>query len=171
MVVWIIGLSGAGKSTLANEVLRLTKQKTPNVVLLDGDEVRKIYDNDLGHTLYDRSMNAKRISNLCKFLDAQNIHVICAILSLFPENLDWNRRHYKNYYEVFIDAPLNDLQSRDSKGLYAKFSRGEISDVAGLDLKFVPPKKPDLMIKNSSGLQELMSYAEFISKQISDPNP
>ena len=48
MVVWIIGLSGSGKTTLAKEVYAQTRESLSNVVLLDGDTIRDMFDNDLG---------------------------------------------------------------------------------------------------------------------------
>ena len=86
MVIWIIGLSGAGKSTLGNQVLSGLKQRgIQNVVNLDGDSVREAFGNDIGYSLEERRLNAKRISAFSKFLDEQGIHVISPILSLFQE--------------------------------------------------------------------------------------
>ena len=101
MVVWIIGLSGAGKTTLAEKVVEKISSCKTNVVLIDGDMIRDVFGNDLGHTLEDRRQNADRICRLCRFLDNQGIHVVCAILSLFPESRLWNRENIKNYYENY----------------------------------------------------------------------
>lgn len=165
MVVWIIGLSGAGKTTLACRVVDECKRSTPNVVLIDGDEVRAMFGDDLGHTLADRRTNAERICRLCKFLDEQGVHVVCAILSLFPESREWNRRNLESYYEVFIDTPIADLKSRDSKGIYARYAAGQITDVAGLDLEFRRPDA-DLMIKNIGPRDELLGYARRIAEKV-----
>ena len=54
MVVWLIGLSGSGKTTLATEVVELIRQRGRKVILLDGDKVRDLFGNDLGHNLEDR---------------------------------------------------------------------------------------------------------------------
>ena len=91
MVVWIIGLSGSGKSTLANELVARANEVNGNTILLDGDFVREMFDNDLGHSLADRKKNAARICQLGKFLSDQGLNVVAAILSLFPESRDWNR--------------------------------------------------------------------------------
>lgn len=166
MVVWIIGLSGAGKSTLADEVVRLVRSRISNVVLVDGDAVRTVFGDDLGHTLEDRRRNAERICNLCRFFDEQGIHVVCAILSLFPESRAWNRQNLGKYYEVFIDTPIPELMARDSKGLYAQFQRGEIRDVAGMDLEFPRPDAADLVITNTGSRHDLLSHAEAIADEI-----
>ena len=64
MVIWIIGLAGAGKTTIGREVYHRIKRQKPNVIFLDGDDVRAIMGNDLGHTIEEREVNAWRISVL-----------------------------------------------------------------------------------------------------------
>jgi adenylylsulfate kinase-like enzyme len=162
MVVWIIGLSGAGKTTLATEVVRQLRTKVPNVVLIDGDTVREMFGNDLGHSIEGRRRNADRICRLCKLLDSQGIHVICAILSLFPESREWNRQNLPDYYEVYIDTPIDDLKKRDSKGLYGRFARGEIREVAGMDIEFPVPDRAHLVILNSQSRGDLVGYSSEI---------
>jgi cytidine diphosphoramidate kinase len=117
MVIWLIGLSGSGKSTLANEIVTGANRGGSSTILLDGDVVREIFGNDLDYSTRGRLKNAQRICQLGKFLDGQGFNVVTAILSLFPENRKWNRDNIENYYEVFIDSPLEDLIERDSKGL------------------------------------------------------
>lgn len=166
MVIWIIGLSGAGKTTLAKETLKLVKKKISNVVLIDGDMIRDTFSNDLGYSLDDRRKNAERISRICKYLDDQNIHVICAILSLFPESREWNRKFINNYYEVFIDASIAQLKKRDYKGLYKRFENGEIKNIAGMDIEFKKPDSPDIIIKNNGLINLLKGKAISLSKII-----
>lgn len=166
MVVWIIGLSGAGKSTLADEVLKEVRKTHQNVVSLDGDMVREAFGNDLGHSMADRLRNAQRICQMGKLLDDQGVHVVCAILSLFPETRAWNRRNLKNYFEVFIDAPIEPLVQRDVKGIYGKFKKGEIKDVAGMDIAFPRPDDAHLIIENTISREELLSFAKPIAERI-----
>lgn len=166
MVVWIIGLSGAGKTTLAIDVIAQVRSVRPNVVLIDGDAVREVFGNDLGHTMEDRRTNARRICRLGKLLDEQGIHVVCAILSLFPETREWNRANLENYYEVFIDTPMQDLVQRDSKGIYRRFSNGEICDVAGMDIEFLRPDNADLIIDNVKSKEALLGFAGIIANKI-----
>jgi adenylylsulfate kinase len=166
MVIWLIGLSGAGKSTLANEIVAGANRERNNTILLDGDVIREIFGNDLGYSMEERLKNAERICKLGKFLDSQGFNVVTAILSLFPENREWNRKNIENYYEVFIDTPIDSLIDRDSKGLYAKFKRGEIKEVAGMDIDFPKPKKADLVIKNISSKESLLNYAKPIIEKL-----
>lgn len=168
MVVWIIGLSGSGKTTLAEKVVSDVRQKGHKVVLLDGDRIRELFGNDQGHDLEGRRVNAERICRLCGFLDEQGIDVICAILSIFPESRKWCRENLSAYHEVFIDAPLEQLVQRDSKGIYGRHLRGEISDVAGLDLAFPRPESPDMLISNSGSRQALLGHAGTIVDLLCD---
>lgn len=171
MVIWIIGLSGAGKTTLAKEVVAKTSKHKSNVVILDGDLIRDVFDNDLGHTLDDRLINAKRINRLCKMLENQGIHVVCSILSLFPESRLWNRENIKNYFEVYIETPIDQLRKRDYKGLYRKFSEGKIKNVAGMDIEFIPPNSADLIIKNNGSIDNLLTHANFLSSLLKNSSP
>ncbi len=170
MVIWIIGLSGAGKTTLANEVIANIRRIQGDVVLIDGDVVRDIFDNDLGHTTDGRYTNAKRICRLGKLLDDHGITVVCAILSLFPESRSWNRKHLKSYYQVFIDTPIQDLIQRDPKGIYRRCKSDEIHDVAGMDIEFSRPVDADLTIDNIHSKKELLSFATSIAEKITGCN-
>ena len=166
MVIWLIGLSGSGKTTLADKIVSDLREVGQTVVSLDGDILRELWGNDLGHDLESRRENAQRICRLCQFLDQQGLDVVCAILSIFPESREWCRQNLSSYYEVFIDAPLSQVMERDVKGIYSKYKNGEIKDVAGLDLEFPIPQKPDLVIKNVKRKEDLLSHAPIIKNQI-----
>jgi cytidine diphosphoramidate kinase len=148
MVIWIIGLSGTGKTTLATQVVDKMRQLNKKVVLLDGDLIRSLFGNDVDHTIEGRRRNAERLSVLSKFLADQDIHVVAAILSIFPEWRRWNRENITDYSEVYIKASLETLLRRDIKNLYAKAMTGEIIDVVGVDIPFPEPENPELVIEN-----------------------
>ena len=145
MVIWFIGMSGSGKTTLAEALRDRLKPAHPNLVLLDGDAFREVFPGT-DHTVEGRSANAERISHLCRMLDAQGIHVIAAVLSIFPEWQRWNRENFSAYYEVFLDLSMEVLRRRDVKGLYAAAEAGEMANVVGIDIPFPAPAGPDLVI-------------------------
>ncbi len=153
MVIWIIGMSGAGKSVIGRRVYAQLKAGDPATVLVDGDDVREIFGHDRSddaYTLDGRRLNAERIRNICRWLDRQNITVVCCILSLFEASHEWNRKTYGKYFEVFVDVPFNDLVERHPDDLYRKAQRGEMKNVVGVDIAFEPPANPDLVIRNAS---------------------
>lgn len=165
MVIWMIGLSGSGKTTLGRQVARQWRETAPNVVFLDGDEMRKIFRNDRGelaYTVEGRRENAERIAALCDILDRQNINVVCCILSIFPEMRAQNRKRFSRYFEVFMDAPMEVLRRRDIKGIYAARERGETSNVVGIDIPFERPAAADMVIDSSGDEPELERWASAI---------
>lgn len=166
MVIWLIGMSGAGKSVIGHEVYKQLKKKHKNLIFLDGDSFRAILGDDLGHDLSDRRRNADRFCRMCKFMDDQGIHVVAAILSIFPESREWNRKNYSDYFEVFIDVSFEELVRRDSKGLYKKALNGEIKNVVGVDIEFIPPKA-HLTIRNE-GDESIEKIANQIINRLAE---
>jgi adenylylsulfate kinase-like enzyme len=161
MVIWIIGLSGTGKTTLANLVVERIRGLNGKVVLLDGDLIRTLFGNDVDHTIEGRRRNAERLSVLSKFLADQGIHVVAAVLSIFPEWRHWNRENIPDYSEVYIKASMQTLLRRDIKNLYAQAINGEIPNVVGVDIPFPEPESPDLVIENDS---DRLDFNEFIDR-------
>mgnify|MGYP001617624887 CR=1 FL=1 len=166
MVIWLIGMSRAGKTVIGREVYNLLKAKQPNVVFLDGDIVREIMGNDLGHTIEDRRKNAWRICRLCKFLDSQGIDVVCSILSIFPETQEWNRMNIPRYFQVYLRVPMEQLIERDSRGLYLRARTGEIKNVVGIDIEFPQPVGTDLTIDNDKPAGSFVEIASEIVSSI-----
>ncbi|WP_461209863.1 adenylyl-sulfate kinase [Desulfocurvus sp. DL9XJH121] len=162
MIIWIIGLSGAGKTTLAQETVALARRRLANVALVDGDVLREVWGGDLGHTMEDRKRNADRLCRLCRYLESQGIHAVCAVLSLFEESRVWNRDNLGQYYEVYVRTPLNELKARDPKGLYARALAGEI-DLPGVSLPFAEPENSDLVIENTADRAALLAHASRLA--------
>ncbi len=162
MVFWIIGLAGAGKTTIARALYAKLKQEKPSTVLLDGDAVREIMGGDLGFTLDDRRRNGWRICRLCKYLSDQSINVVCATLSQFNDQQDWNRSYLNNYFEVYLKVDMDVLVQRDQKGLYSGALAGKINNVVGIDMPFSPPHAPDLCLPNAVPRNDFSSFAEQI---------
>jgi adenylylsulfate kinase-like enzyme len=168
MIVWIIGLSGAGKSTIAAELYAQWKPHAPNLVLLDGDALREVFAHtgEGAYTPEGRRVNAQRMRALCRLLDAQNIHVICPILSIFEEDRAANRAEYSGYFEVYIEATLAEVSARDNKRLYAAARGGSMPNVVGLDIPFTPPARPDMVIRNGTPPVDASAAAQSIMQCI-----
>lgn len=165
MVIWLVGLSGSGKTTLGREIARQWRGSAPNTVLLDGDELRELFQHDRGdapYTLEGRYLNAQRIVALCKLLDRQGINVVCCILSVFPDMRAENRRRFSRYFEVFMDASLDALRRRDVKGLYAAAERGDVTNVVGIDIPFERPIGSDMMIDTSGDTPDVEGLARDV---------
>jgi len=160
----MIGLSRAGKTTLSKLLYEKLKPQVKNLVLLDGDDVRELFGNDVDHTVEGRRKNAERLSHLSRFLADQDIHVIAAVLSIFPEWQAWNRNNITDYQEVYIKVPVDILEKRDVNNLYSQAKAGKIINVVGVDIPFPEPKDPDLVIENSI---ETVDFSIMLEKIIS----
>ena len=152
MVIWLVGLSASGKTTIGRRLAALLKERAPNTVFVDGDEVRRIFAHDRGdapYTVEGRRINNERIAALCAWLDSQEMNVVCTILNIFPERLEANRKDYSSYFEVFVDAPLAVAKRRDARNLYARAEAGLEKNVVGMDIPFPSPVNPDMIVDNS----------------------
>ncbi len=151
MVIWLVGLSAAGKTTIGRRLYDMRKRHNGATVLVDGDEIRRIFKHDRHPAAYSvegRRANAERIVELCAWLDNQGIDVICCVLCIFPDVLEANRQRFSDYFEVFVDVPLEVAERRDVKGVYGPARRGESANVVGLDIPFPRPEGADLVIDN-----------------------
>lgn len=168
MIIWLIGLSGSGKTTIGKMLYEELKNENPATVFLDGDVLREVWGDKLGHDVHGRSVNAHRLSHLCRVLDKQNINVVAAVLSIFPEWQRWNRENFSKYFEFYLESPLAELKRRDTKGLYDQAEKGLIKNVVGIDIPFPTPPFCDLRIDTSgqSGSPEdnLKQIIRFIRK-------
>ncbi|MEO5374214.1 MAG: adenylyl-sulfate kinase [Alphaproteobacteria bacterium] len=151
-VVWITGLSGAGKTTVAEKLAQQLRQAGIPFVGLDGDRLRAIFGEDLGHSPAERLRLALRYARLCRELASQDLTVVCATISLFHEVHRWNRENIPGYCEVYLRVPLAECARRDPKGLYARRGANEITDLVGLDSRPEEPLAADLVIDNHGGI-------------------
>src|SRR5580698_9930829 len=116
MIIWVTGISGAGKTTLCLALQRILKPKLPELVLLDGDVIRDIFGNDLGFAEADRKRQIARIQSIARELDRQDLVVLVAALYSHPSLLEWNRNNFPSYFEIYLEASISLVSSRDPKG-------------------------------------------------------
>ena len=163
MIIWITGLSGSGKSTIAKKVVNNLRDSNQPCILLDGDKIRKAIEDPHVHYDYQSRLTcAKRISRLSQMLEQENIWVVVATISLFKDIHSWNRLNFKDYIEVYIRVDLNVLKQRDSKALYSRANKREISNVAGIHYQIQEPENPDLIIENNFPLIDFSTFAKKI---------
>ena len=120
MIVWFKGISGVGKSTLGYYFYKTKKRNIKNLVYIDGDYFRKLFNNDLGYSLKDRNLNANRLCSFVKHLESQKINVVVAANLTSKKYQDWARKNLKNYLSIYIESKLSDLKKRDKKNIYIK---------------------------------------------------
>ena len=136
---------------MARSLYGLLKPKLPELVIVDGDEIRKLFGDDLGYTELDRVRQIQRIQFLARMLDKQKFIVVTTALYAHPHLLKWNRDNFTDYFEIYLSAPLRFVQARDAKELYSRAARGEMPNVVGIDVPWHEPQSPDLVLDATSG--------------------
>jgi len=164
-VFWITGFSGAGKTTIGTRLYYRLKEVYPQVVLLDGDIIKRLFGvEDVDYTKEGRKKRAFQYSELCKLLTSQGITVVCCTIAMFDSVRVWNRQNIANYHEVFIDVDFDTVVKRDSKGLYGKFTGGK-NAMIGFEGDAELPKNPDVVIRNSMMSDDICKYIDEILLQ------
>lgn len=148
-VLWFTGLSGSGKSTIAEALERKLFDLGYFVKVLDGDNIRSGINNNLGFSLEDREENIRRIAEVSKLFLESGVIVICSFVSPTRKirKLAQEIIGTSDFYEIFVNTPLEICEKRDVKGLYKKARAGEIKGFTGIDSPYEPPETPFLNIK------------------------
>jgi len=156
-VLWLTGLSGAGKSTIAGLVEKQLHLLGRRTYLLDGDNVRRGLNKDLGFTDADRVENIRRVAEVAKLMVDAGLMVIAAFISPFASDRQMARALFDEdeFIEVFVDTPMAVAEARDPKRLYARARRGEIKHFTGIDSRYERPDAPELRIDTTQTTPEL----------------
>ncbi len=159
--IWLTGLSGAGKTTLGATLEKELYKRGYLTQVLDGDNIRSGINKNLKFTEEDRKENIRRIAEVNK------LFINCGVITIncFISPTEEIRKMAKeiigedNFIEVYVNAPLEVCEQRDTKGLYKKARRGEIKNFTGIDAPFEPPKNPDIEVRT-----DLLTVEEAVKK-------
>jgi len=169
-VFWLTGLSGAGKSTLAAELEKVLHQKKFKTQVFDADYIRTSINKDLDFTMDGRIENIRRMAAISRLFLESGIVVISCFISPTRRIRQMAKTIIgaQDYYEIFINAPLEVCEQRDPKGLYQKARNGQIMNFTGIDSPNEPPDNPDLEINTDRTSLQDSAYqlAEFILPKI-----
>ena len=148
-VLWFTGLSASGKSTLASLLhAELARSGFPCFVL-DGDLLRSGLCSDLGFSAADRAENLRRAGEVARLLVDAGLVVIAAFISPYVADRARVRNRFEKdqFYEIFLDCPIDVCRQRDPKGLYRKAQEGLIPTFTGVSDPYEPPNAPDLVVR------------------------
>jgi adenylylsulfate kinase len=162
--LWFTGLSGSGKSTLAEYLTPILKERGCKVEVLDGDEVRENLSKGLGFSKEDRDTNIRRIGYVANLLSRNGCASVTAAISPYAAVRNEIRDlTTAAFIEVYVYAPLECVEERDTKGLYKKARSGEIKSFTGISDPYEGPEDPEVRVDTSKetieeSAQKILDY-------------
>lgn len=163
-VLWFTGLSASGKSSLSMALeLALTKLGY-SCYVLDGDNVRKGLNANLGFSAEDRTENIRRVGETAALFADAGLICITAFISPYREDRERARKAVgPMFHEIHIAADLATCEARDPKGLYKKAHAGELLEFTGVSAPYEAPERPELAIDTGTisieeSLKILLNY-------------
>lgn len=160
-LIWLTGLSASGKSTIASSLEAMLIDLGYLTYILDGDNVRNGLNKDLSFSDNDRIENIRRVGEVSSLMVDAGLIVISAFISPFHNDRKMVKEMFAKdeFFEIFVDAPLELCEKRDPKGIYKKARRGEIKNFTGIDSPYEVPIDPDIHIKT-----DMISLKEAVKK-------
>lgn len=176
-VVWFTGLSGAGKSTIAQAVEHELHWMHHHTYLLDGDNVRQGLNRDLSFSREARAENVRRLAEVSRLMVDAGLIVLVACISPFRAERHIARTLFASgeFFEVFVDTPLEVAEARDPKGLYKRARAGLLPDFTGIDSPYEAPEYAELRIQTvavppfeaAGAVIEMLASAGIIRRGVS----
>ena len=147
-VLWFTGLSGAGKSTIADLVEQSLARTGRHTIILDGDNVRHGLNRDLGFADEDRVENIRRVAEVAKLMVQAGLIVIVSFISPFRSERRMARDMLDadEFFEIYVDTPLDVCEARDPKGLYKLARAGKLPNLTGIGSAYEAPEHAELVL-------------------------
>ncbi|WP_346911895.1 sulfate adenylyltransferase subunit CysN [uncultured Roseibium sp.] len=149
-VLWFTGLSGSGKSTIASIVEKKLHAEGKQTYTLDGDNIRHGLNRDLGFTDADRVENIRRVGEVARLFADAGLITLVSFISPFRSERRMARDLLEEgeFFEVFVDTPIEECKKRDPKGLYKRAEAGEIKNFTGIDSPYEAPEHAEIHLRN-----------------------
>lgn len=152
-IYFFTGLAGAGKTTIGGLFYERLKEKSPDAILIDGDQARLAAGHSTAagtvlledrYTTQARKAGAFESFQACKRCAEQGRDVVICSIAMYTEVRTWNRENIENYREIYLKVTHETLYKRDQKKLYSSGTK----NVVGVDLPWDEPGHSSIVIQN-----------------------
>ena len=145
--IWLIGPSASGKSTIAKTLYEKIQKKVSKVIILDGDDVRDLFENRYGYDAVSRSKVTKRYIKLVKWFQNFQISSIVSVISPFEQDRKECKKNLIGYKQIYLKCSMENRLLRDKKNLYKPALAGLKKNVIDVDIPFEKSKINDLVVE------------------------
>lgn len=154
-VLWFTGLPASGKTTIASIVKEELLVIGRRVELLDGDELRRDLDPEIGFSPEDRTIHIRRVAYVSELLARNDVAVLVCLVSPYIHTRASAREIIKDkFIEVYVRCSLETCISRDPKGLYRRALEGEIPNMTGIGDPYEEPPNPEFVVDTEENTAE-----------------
>ena len=109
MIYWLTGQPGAGKTTLGNWLIAALQG---DAVLVDGDDIREIFDNK-DYSEQGRRKNIELAQNIAHFLHNKKINpVVCLVSPYRDQRENFKQKMGEDIVELYIHT--SEIRGRES---------------------------------------------------------
>ena len=140
--------------------------------MLDGDNIRRGLNADLGFAPEDRAENIRRVGETAALFADAGMIVITSFISPYIEDRKRARAAAPEFFNtVYIKADVELCEKRDVKGLYKKARTGEIKEFTGISAPYEAPENPDLVVDTAAlDVEESVKLlVDYVQRNFVDP--
>ena len=148
-VIWLTGLPSSGKTTLANALSLLLSERGIATQILDSDDLRKRLTPHPTYSDEERNWFYDMVIFLAELLTENGVNILISATAPRRAYRDEARKRIKRFAEVYVECPAEECRKRDSKGLWKRADKGEITGLPGAGVPYEAPDFPEVKVNTA----------------------
>ena len=109
MIYWLYGQPGSGKTTLGNALKEKLSNDFTDIIRIDGDEMRNIFQNK-DYSEQGRRNNLRKVNTLARFLYQKRFTVIISVVAPYKDVRD----EIKDLNPTMIYLHTSEIRGREN---------------------------------------------------------
>jgi len=101
-------------------------------------------------------------------MHSAGLFVIVALVSPYESDRQLAKKLFNNgdFFEIWVDTPLEICQGRDTKGLYKKAQTGNIGNMTGVSQAYEMPANPDIVLDGLNSVDvSVQAVLDFLASR------